>query len=120
MTDGLLKENSTKYLFILDMKIFFKSSVLAILIFIFGIDEGMSQTRIITGTVYNSKGKAVAGVKVSAHPVPRSSYFTSFDGVYELTINSKTKYILFTFPDRKEKLNIEGNTRNVIDFGKKH
>ncbi|MEI6677885.1 MAG: hypothetical protein WCL21_04710 [Mariniphaga sp.] len=102
------------------MKTTFKSSALVILIFFFGIAEGMSQSRIITGTVYDLKGKPVAGVKVSAHPVPRSSYFTSFDGVYELTINSKTKYILFTFPDRKEKLNIEGNTRNVIDFGKKH
>jgi hypothetical protein len=119
MTDGLLKENSTKYLFNSDMKTTFKSYVLVILIFIFGIAEGMSQSRIITGTVYDSKGKPAAGVKVIAHRVPRSSYYTSFDGVYELTVNSKTKYIIFVFPDRKEKLNIEGNTRNVIDFGKK-
>ena len=102
------------------MRTFFKSSVLVILIFFFGIAGGMSESRIITGTVYNSKGKPAAGVKVSAHPKPKSSYFTSFDGAYELTINSKTKYILFSFPDRKEKLNIEGNTRNVIDFGKKY
>lgn len=79
----------------------------------------MAQSRIIKGIVYNADGKPASGVNVSAHRMSGDSYFTSFDGKYELKIDTKSKYIIFTFPDHEEKFDIEGNTSDVIDFGKK-
>lgn len=100
------------------MKTKHKSLMVVILIFIFGITGAMAKPRDITGTVYNAEGKPASGVTVTAHH-SNSRFFTSFDGAYELMIDAKSKYIKFTFPDREEKLDIEGNTSNVIDFGKK-
>ena len=77
---------------------------------------GSCQPRLIKGTVYSKEGKKVAGVIVTAHK-SKDKYFTSFDGYYKINANIKSKWIKFTFPDRVEKLNIEGITRDVIDFG---
>jgi tetratricopeptide (TPR) repeat protein len=41
---------------------------------------------------------------------------TSFDGVYEIKVPDKCKYIKFTFIEDSRKLDIENNTSNVIDF----
>lgn len=101
------------------MKTKYKSLMVVILIFILGITGTMAQSRIIKGIVYNADGKPASGVNVSAHRMSGDSYFTSFDGKYELKIDTKSKYIIFTFPDHEEKLDIEGNTSDVIDFGKK-
>jgi len=95
-----------------------KLLMVVILIFIPGITVTMAQQRNIKGTVYNSAGLPASGVRVTAHR-SNSSFFTSFDGTYQLSVNSKSKYLKFTFSDREEKLGIEGNASDVIDFGKK-
>ena len=76
--------------------------------------SAFAQQRQVTGTVYR-EGKPAAGVTVEAH---RSStpYMTSFDGKYTVTVDSKSKYIKFTFIDESKRLDIEGNTNTVIDF----
>lgn len=70
--------------------------------------------RVVKGTVYR-EGKVAAGVTVEAH---RSSetFMTSFDGIYEIKVPDKAKYITFTFIDDRRKLDIEGNNSDVIDF----
>ena len=70
--------------------------------------------RKITGTVY-IKGQPAAGIQVSANKTS-SSYYTSFDGKYELQISDKTKILKFTFLDESKKLDITNNTSDVIDF----
>ncbi|NEW83028.1 MAG: hypothetical protein GZ094_11765 [Mariniphaga sp.] len=101
------------------MKSKYKLFLVVILIFIIGVAGVMAQPRIIKGTVYNVDGKPASGVNVSAHRMKGDPYFTSFDGKYELKIDAKSKYIKFVFPDREEKVDIAGNTSDVIDFGKK-
>jgi len=101
------------------MKSKYKSFMVVILIFIVGVAGVMAQPRIIKGTVYNVDGKPASGVNVSAHRMSGDPYFTSFDGKYEIKADSRSKYIKFVFPDREEKVDIEGNTSDVIDFGKK-
>ncbi len=100
------------------MKTMQKSLTVVILIFILGITVAIAQSRVIKGTVYDANGKPASGVTVTANR-SNESFFTSFDGVYQMTIDAKSKYIKFAFPDREEKLDIEGNTSDVIDFGKK-
>ena len=90
--------------------------LLALLIVMIIAAEGICQPRVIKGTVYTREGKRAAGVIVTADK-SKGKYFTSFDGMYEINANIKSKWIKFTFPDKEEKLNIEGITRDVIDFG---
>jgi tetratricopeptide (TPR) repeat protein len=97
------------------MKTNLKTLVAFILIFTIGIAVTMAQPRVIKGTVYRD-GKPASGVTVTAHK-GSASYFTSFDGKYELNADVKSKWIKFEFPDKEEKLDIEGNTNEVIDFG---
>ena len=113
-TGGLLKGNLTK----IEMKIRYKSLIVLILFYILGIVGSMAQPRVIKGIVYGANGKPASGVTVTAHR-SNETYFTSFDGAYELKADVKSKYIKFTFLDREEKVDIEGNTSDVIDFGKK-
>ena len=89
---------------------------LAILVLMLLLTGGFGQPRIIKGTVYAKDGKRVAGVMVTADK-SKGKYFTSFDGMYEINAKIKSKWLKFTFPDREEKMNIEGITRDVIDFG---
>jgi hypothetical protein len=96
------------------MTAFYKS--LAILALVLLTTLGFGQPRVIKGTVYNKNGKRAAGVIVTADK-SKGKYFTSFDGIYEINANIKSKWLKFTFPDREEKLNIVGITRDVIDFG---
>lgn len=70
--------------------------------------------RVITGTVYR-EGKLAAGVTVEGQK-STGTFMTSFDGKYEITVPEKCKFIKFTFIDDSRKLDIEGNTSNVIDF----
>jgi len=93
-----------------------KIIIALVLFFISGFSGVMAQSRNIKGTVYKTDGTPASGVKVTAHHA-KSSFYTSFDGRYQLSVNSKSKYLIFTFSDREEKLNIEGITGNVIDFG---
>lgn len=95
-----------------------KLLMVVIVIFFVEITVTMAQQRKIKGTVYNSDGLPAPGVKVTAHR-SNSSFYTSFDGTYQISIYPKTKYLKFTFSDREEKLDIEGKANEVIDFGKK-
>jgi tetratricopeptide (TPR) repeat protein len=70
--------------------------------------------RKISGVVYKD-GKPAAGVVVEAHK-SNDSYYTSFDGVYKLTISDKTKWIKFAYGDDVKRMTIEGNTASVINF----
>ncbi len=97
------------------MKTRFKSFISLILIFAIGIAGAMAQPRVIKGTVYRD-GKPASGVTVTAHKAD-GSFFTSFDGKYELNADMKSKWIKFAFPDKEERIDIEGNTNEVIDFG---
>ena len=97
------------------MTLIYKS--LAILVFVLLITVSYGQPRVIKGTVYTKDGKKAAGVIVTADK-SKGKYFTSFDGMYEISANIKSKWLKFTFPDRVEILNIERITRDVIDFGK--
>lgn len=70
--------------------------------------------REITGTIYR-EGKPAAGVTVEAH---KSSeiFMTSFDGKYKISVDEKSKYLKFTFIDDSRRFDLEGVTKNVIDF----
>jgi len=70
--------------------------------------------RVIKGTVYR-EGKIAAGVTVEGQK-GKAPFMTSFDGLYEINVPENCKYIKFTFIDETKKLDIEGNTNNVIDF----
>lgn len=72
--------------------------------------------RVIKGTVYN-EGKVAAGVTVEGQK-GKAPYMTSFDGTYEINVPENCKFIKFTLmsTDVSKKLDIEGNTSNVIDF----
>lgn len=70
--------------------------------------------RKITGTVYKD-GKPAAGIFVEGNKT-KSTHYTSFDGVYEITIEPKTTTLKFTYLDETKKLDITGNTSDVIDF----
>ena len=70
--------------------------------------------RVITGTVYKD-GKPLAGVNVEGHRCS-GSFYTSFDGKYKLEADVKSKWLKFTYLDDSQKLDIEGNTDDVIDF----
>ncbi len=70
--------------------------------------------RKITGTVYNN-GQPAAGILVEANKT-NSTFYTSFDGVYELTISPKTNTLKFTFLDQSKKLDITGNTSDIINY----
>ncbi|MBC8004940.1 MAG: hypothetical protein H7X84_05660 [Verrucomicrobia bacterium] len=70
--------------------------------------------RVIKGTVYRD-GKVAAGVTVEAHK-SSEKFMTSFDGLYEITVPSSSKYLKFTFIDESKRVDIENNPNNVIDF----
>ena len=95
------------------MKAIFRKSVLFSFVFI-AMVVGATAQRVITGTVYRD-GKPAAGVTVEGHKCS-ATYYTSFDGKYELQGDEKTKWIKFTDPLESIKLDIEGKTENVFDF----
>jgi hypothetical protein len=88
---------------------------LIFLICTFGILSVAARPRVIKGTVYRD-GKPASGVRVTVHK-SRSSYFTSFDGKYELKADVKSKWIKFGFPDKVETLVIDANSPDTMDYG---
>ncbi|MCT4673134.1 MAG: hypothetical protein ACPGSG_07260 [Prolixibacteraceae bacterium] len=95
------------------MKAIFRSTLMLMIAFSLSSVAALAQKK-ITGVVYK-EGKPAAGVEVSAHK-SKDTYFTSFDGKYELTISAKTKYIRFTFPDKEERLDIQGKDGDVFNY----
>lgn len=70
--------------------------------------------RVIKGTVFLN-GEPASGITVGAHK-SSDSYFTSFDGKYEIKVHAKTKYLKFSFLDETKKLNIEGQDGDTFNF----
>ncbi|HKK81523.1 MAG TPA: tetratricopeptide repeat protein [Prolixibacteraceae bacterium] len=70
--------------------------------------------RTITGIIYNS-GEPAAGILVEAHR-SNDSYYTSFDGKYEIEVSEKSKWLRFTFLDDSKKIDIRENKSKVINF----
>lgn len=70
--------------------------------------------RKITGTVYRN-GEPAAGIFVEGNKT-KSTFYTSFDGVYELEITEKTKQLKFTYGEETKKLDISAMTEDVINF----
>ena len=95
------------------MKSFLKPFQLLFLFMILGIVSATAHQRIIKGTVYLD-GKPAKGVKVTAHKT-KDSYFTSFDGKYELRAELKTRWIKFSFTDKEIKLDIDPKSDDYID-----
>ncbi|MDA3879468.1 MAG: hypothetical protein PF436_03685 [Prolixibacteraceae bacterium] len=70
--------------------------------------------RKITGTIYNN-GEPAAGILVEAHR-SNDSYYTSFDGQYEIEVSDKSKWIRFTCLDESTRIDIRENTSDVINY----
>lgn len=70
--------------------------------------------RTITGIVYNN-GEPAGGILVEAQK-SNDSFYTSFDGKYEIKISDKTNFIRFTFLDETKKVDIDANTPDVFNF----
>lgn len=96
------------------MKSLIFKSIFLTLIVSAGLSCSAVAQRVITGTVYR-EGKIAAGVTVEGQK-SKETFMTSFDGKYQITVPENCKYIKFTFIDETKKLDIEGNTSNVIDF----
>ena len=94
------------------MKAFLRISFLFSLVLMIAVSSSVAQ-RVINGTVYMD-GKPAAGVTVEAHK--GGSMMTSFDGIYEIEADAKTKYIKFTFIDDTQRKVIEGESGNKFDF----
>ena len=96
------------------MKTFSRIAILFAFIVIATINSAMAQ-KTVKGTVYMD-GEPAAGVTVEAHK--GSSMMTSFDGKYEVTVDSKSKYIKFTLmaTGDSKKLDLVDNPPAEIDF----
>lgn len=96
------------------MKTFSRIAILFAFIVIATINNAMAQ-KTVKGTVYMD-GKPAAGVTVEAHK--GSSMMTSFDGKYEVTVDSKSKYIKFTqiATGDSKRLDLVDNPPAEIDF----
>jgi len=93
------------------MKTFLRITIL--FAFILSASTTIVAQRVIKGTVYMD-GKLAAGVTVEAHK--GGTMMTSFDGLYEIEADAKTKWIKFTFIDESKKYIITGKPGNVFDF----
>lgn len=93
------------------MKVTLKTLGTLLLVFV-----GMSTfaQRKITGVVYRNSEPA-AGVFVEAVK-SKATFYTSFDGVYELEISDKTKQLKFTYGEEIKRLDISEITGDVINF----
>lgn len=96
------------------MKALLIKSIFLTLVFGSLVSYSALAQRVIKGTVYR-EGKVQAGVTVAAHK-SSETFMTSFDGLYEITVPSGSKYLTFNFINDKRKVDISSNTSNVIDF----
>lgn len=96
------------------MKALLIKSIFLTLVFGTMVTYSAVAQRVIKGTVYR-EGKVQAGVTVGAHKTSET-FMTSFDGLYEITVSSSSKYLTFSFINDKRKVDIENNPSNVIDF----
>ena len=96
------------------MKTLLRLGFLFALIVLSAINSTMAQ-KVIKGTVYMD-GKPASGVTVEAQR--GSSMMTSFDGMYEVTADAKSKYLKFTLLASGEwkKVDLDEKSPSVIDF----
>ena len=81
----------------------------------FGDLNATEYQRVLKGIVYQN-GKPAKGIHVTVDK-SKSSYFTSFDGKYEVKASSKSKWIKFSFPDKETKIALDPNGSDYIDCG---
>lgn len=96
------------------MKSLLLKSIFLTLVLGIMVSFGAAAQRVIKGTVYR-EGKVAAGVTVEAHK-SSEKFMTSFDGKYQITVPNGSKYLKFTFIDESKRLDLAGNTSEVIDF----
>jgi tetratricopeptide (TPR) repeat protein len=96
------------------MKSLLLKSIFITLVLGLMVSYSANAQRVIKGTVYR-EGKVAAGVTVEAHK-SSEKFMTSFDGKYQITVPSGSKYLKFTFINDSKKLSLEGNNNDVIDF----
>ncbi len=77
------------------------------------IVSGATGQRIIKGTVYR-EGEPAAGITVEAHR--GGAMMTSFDGKFMVEAHEKTKWLRFTYIDESQRLDIDENSDNEIEF----
>lgn len=94
------------------MKTFLRITLLSASVFIVAVTAAMAQ-RVIKGTVYMD-GKPAAGITVEIHK--GGSMMTSFDGIYEVEADAKSKWIKFIFIDETQKLELDENSGDEIDY----
>ncbi len=94
------------------MKAFLRIAFLFSSIFVIAISGSVAQ-RVIKGTVYMD-GEPAAGVTVEAHK--GESMMTSFDGLYEVPADVKSKWIKFTFINESKRFDLDENSGDNIDF----
>ena len=96
------------------MKTLSRITFLFALIVFAAVNSTMAQ-RVIKGTVY-MEGKPASGVTVEAHK--GSSMMTSFDGLYEVTADPKSKYLKFTLlaTGESKKFDLVEGSPNEINF----
>jgi tetratricopeptide (TPR) repeat protein len=85
-----------------------------IILVLIGTSTTVFSQRKITGVVYNN-GEPAAGILVEAHR-SKDTYFTGFDGAYEIEVNEKTKFIRFTYLDESKKVDMDDITSDVYPF----
>jgi tetratricopeptide (TPR) repeat protein len=78
------------------------------------ISTSVFSQRKIRGTVYLN-GEPAAGILVEGHRT-NDSYYTSFDGKYEIEVHEKSRYLKFSYLDETKKLDISDNPSNIINF----
>lgn len=88
-----------------------KSIVFALIVM--GMALSSSAQRVIKGIVYR-EGKPAAGVTVEIHRGSQPAY-TSFDGVYEVQGDDKSKWIKFTFIDESKRIDLPADV-STYDF----
>lgn len=88
--------------------------IISVVILFFAVASSTFAQKTITGVVYNN-GEPAGGILVEAQK-SNDSFYTSFDGKYEIKISDKTKFIRFTFLDESKKVDIDENTPEVLNF----
>ena len=69
--------------------------------------------RVVKGTV-SRDGKPASGVLVTVHK-SKSSYFTSFDGKYEVKTKPKSRWISFASAETETKKELDPNGSDYLD-----
>jgi hypothetical protein len=96
------------------MKIHLIRLQLFVLLFSLSFLSMSAHPRIIKGVVY-SEGKPASGVHVTVHK-SKASYFTSFDGKYEVKAESKSKWIKFSLAAREIVKELDPNEGDYLDI----